>query len=69
METSNVLDSVLEVFSKVGDWFGESIEGIVPMFYNADTGLTFIGVMTVAGLGFSVILLVLNLIKGYLRFQ
>lgn len=64
-----VLESVLEVFSSIGDWFASAVEGIIPMFYSAETGLTFVGVLTVAGLGFSVILLVLNLIRSYLRFQ
>lgn len=66
--TTNVLDAVLDVFNSIGTWIGTSVQSLIPMFY-ADNQLTFIGVLAVAGLGISVILLIINMIKDFLRFN
>ena len=55
----NVLQAILAVFTAVGDWIGEAVTGLIPMFYDSSTGLTFLGVLAVAGLAFSVVFLVL----------
>ena len=65
--TTTVLDSVLAVFTKIGDWISTSVNSLTPMFYN-DGALTFMGTMCVAGLGFSVIFLLIGLIQKFLRF-
>lgn len=66
--TTNVLDAVLDVFDSIGTWIGTSVQRLIPMFY-AENQLTFIGVLAVAGLGISVILLIINMIKDFLRFN
>jgi uncharacterized membrane protein len=66
---TNVLSAILEVFTSVATWLTSSVQSVIPMFYEAETGLTFLGVLAVAGLAISVSLLLLNLIKGFLRFQ
>ena len=68
METTTVLDSVLEVFSVVGTWISESVTDLVPMFY-ADGALTFLGVLGVAGLAISVIFMMLGVIQNFLHFR
>lgn len=68
METTNVLSSILEVFSSVGEWIVAAVNNIVPMFYAADTGLTFLGVLAVAGLAFSVVFLLIGIIQRFLHF-
>ena len=55
--TSTVLTAVLAVFTAIGEWIGTAITALTPMFYVAETGLTFLGTLAVAGLGFSVIFL------------
>ena len=66
---TNVLNSVLEVFTAVGDWIAEAVQALIPMFYVPETGLTFMGVLAVAGLAFSVIFLVLGIIQNFLHFR
>lgn len=66
--TTNVLSAVLDVFSQVGTWFGEAISDMTPIFY-ANNELTLIGVLCVAGLAISVIMLILAMIRSYMRFQ
>lgn len=63
-----VLTSVLEVFSSVGTWMAEAVNDLIPMFYG-ETGLTFLGVLSVAGLAFSVIFLILGVISNFLSFR
>lgn len=65
----NVLTAILDVFSSVGTWIAEAVNDLMPMFYGAETGLTFLGVLAVAGLAFSIIFLVIGLISNFLHFR
>lgn len=67
--TSNVLSAILEVFDQIANWIPGAVTNLIPMFYAADTGLTFLGYLAVAGLAFSVIFLVVHLIQNFLHFR
>lgn len=69
MEVTNVLSEVLSVFSQVGNWIATAVQNLMPMFYEQGTGLTFLGVLAVAGLAFSVIFLVMGIIQNFLHFR
>lgn len=64
-----VLDTILEVFSSVGEWISTAVNQMIPMFYAADTGLTFVGVLAVAGLAISVAFLIIGVISNFLHFR
>lgn len=64
-----VLNSVLEVFSGVGDWIVETIPSLMPLFYTAESGLTFMGVLAVAGLAFSVVFMLVGIVQNFLHFR
>lgn len=64
-----ILEAILAVFMGVGEWIGEAVTAIIPMFYVAETGLTFLGVLGVAGLAFSVVFLVIGVIQNFLHFR
>lgn len=67
-----VLTSILTVFSSVGEWISSAVTDLIPMFYVAtgeSSGLTFLGVLAVAGLAFSVVFLVIGLIQNFLHFR
>lgn len=66
---SSVLTAILAVFTAIGEWITTAVTAIMPMFYVTGTGLTFLGVLAVAGLGFSVIFLVMGLIQNFLHFR
>lgn len=66
---TNVLSAILEVFSGVGEWIVTSVNDLTPMFYSTESGLTFMGVLGVAGLAFSVIFLLIGVIQGFLHFR
>ena len=65
----SILTAILAVFTAIGEWIGTAVTYILPMFYVAGTGLTFLGVLAVAGLAFSVIFLIIGLIQNFLHFR
>lgn len=67
--TTNVITAITDVFSAIGEWIVGAVTDLMPMFYNAETGLTFLGVLAVAGLAFSVIFLMIGIIQRFLHFR
>ncbi len=67
--TGSILTAILAVFTAIGDWIAGAVTQLMPMFYVAETGLTFLGVLAVAGLAFSVVFLILGLIQNFLHFR
>ena len=63
------LESILAVFMAIGEWIVNAVESFVPMFYVAETGLTFLGVLAVSGLGIAIVMMLINIIRGFLRFK
>lgn len=64
-----ILTAILEVFSAIGTWIVDAVTSLLPMFYVAETGLTLIGILSVCGLGMSVIFLLIGIIQSFLRFR
>lgn len=65
----NVLEAILAVFLSVGEWISGAVTALVPMFWVAETGLTFLGVLAVAGLAISITFLLIGLIQNFLHFR
>ena len=66
--TGSILDAILAVFLAVAEWISTSVGEMVPMFY-AEGSLTFLGVLAVAGLAFSVAFLLIGIIQNFLHFR
>lgn len=66
--TANVLTRIMDVFTAVIEWIVSAVEAVTPMFYADETGLTFLGILAVAGLAFSVGFLVIGIIQKFLHF-
>lgn len=66
---TGVLDSIIGVFEGMASWLGEAVTAMTPMFYASETGLTFLGVLAVAGLAISVAFLILGVISNFLHFR
>lgn len=64
---TSVLDAILAVFMSIAEWIGEAVQAVVPMFW-AEGSLTFLGVLAVAGLAFSVVFLLIGIIQRFLHF-
>lgn len=67
--TNSIIAAILAVFSQIGDWILETVPNMMPLFYAADTGLTFLGVLAVAGLAFSVVFLMIGIVQRFLHFR
>lgn len=65
----DVLQEVLSVFSDVSSWISSAVTSLLPMFYTAESGLTLIGVLAVAGLSISVTFLLIGVITNFLQFR
>lgn len=68
----SILNAILAVFTAVGTWITTAVTNILPMFWDSTTGegsLTFLGVLAVAGLAFSVVFLIIGLIQNFLHFR
>ena len=68
-----ILTSILSVFQSVGSWIVQAVQDMIPLFWTAGSGseggsLTLLGVLCVAGLGFSVIFLIVGLIQRFFHF-
>lgn len=67
--TNSILAAIFAVFAQVGNWVVTTIPTFYALFYNAETGLTLLGVLAVAGLGMSVIFLLIGIIQRFLKWQ
>ena len=69
----DILTAIFAVFSGIGDWIIASLTDLMQIFWvvgESGAGqLTFLGVLAVAGLGFSVVFLVIGLIQKFLHFR
>lgn len=68
-----ILTSILAVFKSIGSWIVNAVNDMIPIFWTAGSGseagsLTLLGVLCVAGLGFSVIFLIVGLIQRFFHF-
>ena len=65
---ASVIEPITAVWSDVLSWFAGAFAWLVPIFYNVETGLTFIGYLSIGGAAVAVALLFLCLVKSWLRF-
>ena len=68
-----ILTAIFAIFTGVGDWIISSLNDLMSIFWTAgESGagqLTFLGVLAVAGLAFSVIFLIIGIIQRFLHFR
>ena len=67
--TESLATSVFGVFESVADWFVGAMEGFVGMFYAADTGLTFLGIMALIGVGIAVARMLFAIVTSFIQLK
>ena len=65
----SVVAQITGVFTEIAGWISKTLPSIVEVFYNAETGLTFLGTLTVVGLAISVFFLLMGLIQNFLHLR
>jgi len=66
--TASIITAITAVFTAIGEWIVTAIELLQPIFWTAE-GLTFLGVLAVCGLAFSVVFLIIGIIQRFLHFR
>lgn len=69
MTVSAIVTAITSVFSAISDWIVNVIPDAVGVFYNAESGLTFLGVLALMALGVSVFFLLMGLVQNFLHFR
>lgn len=64
-----LIESILEVFSLIAQWFIDAVSDLTAVFWTPDTGLSLLGFMAVISVGFGVIMLILGIIQNFLGFR
>ena len=68
-----ILEAIFAVFTDVGECIISSLTSLMSIFWTAGADgagqLTFLGVLAVAGLAFSVIFLIIGIIQRFLHFR
>lgn len=66
---ADIVTAILAIFTAIGEWIVSTVPAMMPLFYTAEAGLTFMGVLAVAGLAFSVVFLLIGIIQRFLHFR
>lgn len=66
---SGVISQVTGVFTALSDWIVKTIPSVVTVFYDGESGLTFLGTLAVCGLAISIFFLLMGLIQNFLHFR
>lgn len=66
--TATIISAITAVFTAIGEWIVSAILTLQPIFWSSE-GLTFLGVLAVCGLAFSVVFLIIGLIQRFLHFR
>lgn len=66
---ATIISSITAVFDAVLTWFASAFAKIVPIFYAAEGGLTFLGVLAVTGLSISVFFLLVGIVQNFLHLR
>lgn len=69
---SNFLTAMLAVFTSIGTWFSETLPTFTNLFYvtsGENAGFTMLGYLAIAGLGISIVFLLVSVITRFLKFK
>ena len=68
--TTSTVGAITAVFTAIAQWIVSCLNDMTALFYNADTStLTFLGILAVCGLAFSVVFLIMGIIQRFLHFR
>lgn len=65
----NIVTEMTEVFTEIMQWIITAITSVVGVFWNTETGLTFLGILAIVALGVSIFFLLMGLIQKFLHLR
>ena len=66
---TSVVTSITGVFTAMASWITTTIPSVVSVFYDAESGLTFMGTLAIIALSVSVFFLLMGLVQNFLHFR
>lgn len=66
---TSVISAITGVFDAISTWMQGAISAVIPIFYEAESGLTFLGVLAVMSLAISLVFLLIGVIQNFLHFR
>lgn len=64
-----LVTAIFAVFTAVSEWMVSAITPLEALFYNAESGLTFLGTTALLSLGIGVIFLLIGVVQKFLTFR
>ena len=64
---ANVVTAITDVWTAVSTWFVATFATIPDIFYDAETGLTFVGVLAIFGAGIGIVMGLMKLVRGWIK--
>ena len=64
---ANVVTSITSTWTAVSTWFIDTLNTVPEIFYNSDSGLTFIGTLAIFGGGLAIIIGLIGMVRGFLK--
>lgn len=63
---NNIITAITGVWTAIMEWFADSIAIVESLFYNAETGLTLLGTLSIVALAIAIFMLIFNIVRGFL---
>lgn len=64
---ANVVTAITDVWTAVSTWFVGTLQTVPDIFYDSETGLTFIGVLAIFSGGLAIIIGLIRMIRGWVK--
>lgn len=64
-----IFESIVSVWTSMMEWISGAITSAQGIFWVSETGLTFVGTLTVMGLSIAVVFLIIGVIQNFLRLR
>lgn len=63
----SVVTSITTTWTAVSSWFISTLKTVPAIFYEEQTGLTFIGTLAIFGGGLAIIIGLIGMVRGFLK--
>lgn len=67
--TATLIESITAVWQAILTWFTTALGSIQTVFYNTESGLTFMGVLAVISVAIGIVFLLVGVIQNFLHLR
>lgn len=64
---TSAITAITDAWTAVSTWYITTFKSVPALFYEAETGLTFVGVLAVMGAGLAIIMGLVMVIRSFLK--